>query len=185
MSPNLDSILDILAQRGDEQYGNEAVSQLQHALQCAALAEEAGQTPGLIVASLLHDLGHLVHDLGESAADRGINDRHECRVIPFLRHLFDKAVTEPIRLHVDAKRYLCATDGSYWASLSPASKQSLELQGGIFSDLEAQEFVEQPYAQDAVQLRIWDDKAKVADLTTPDLDHFLPMMQRCLIRTGA
>jgi phosphonate degradation associated HDIG domain protein len=169
-------ILDVFAQRGNEMYGGEAVSQLEHALQCATLAAAAGSSAALITACLCHDLGHLVHSLGEDAGDRGIDDRHEYRAMGVLRSLFPEAVTEPIRLHVEAKRYLCATDSHYWAGLSPASKTSLELQGGIFSTEAANAFIQKPYAGDAVQLRIWDDQAKVPGKATPDLKYFQPYL---------
>lgn len=165
---------------GAKPYGREAVTQLEHALQCATLAAAEQRTHELIAACLLHDFGHLVHNLGEDVAVRGVDDRHEYRAIPFLQNLFGPAVTEPIRLHVEAKRYLCAVDATYWASLSPASKRSLELQGGIFSAEDAAQFIRQPYAEDAVQLRIWDDRAKVPNLKTPTLDAFIPILQTVL-----
>lgn len=180
MQPQLNRILEILAAKGNTQYGREAVSQLEHALQCATLAETSDRSPELIAACLLHDLGHLLHDLGEDVAARGLDDRHEYRAMPLLQTLFKPAVTEPIRLHVDAKRYLCVVDSAYWNALSPASKRSLELQGGIFSSEAAASFIAQPYAEDAVQLRIWDDRAKVAQLSTPDLEHFTPILTSCL-----
>ncbi|NEZ67208.1 HD domain-containing protein [Leptolyngbyaceae cyanobacterium CCMR0082] len=172
----LDPILDLYRQRGQAQYGGEAVSQLEHALQCATLAEENGESPELITACLLHDLGHLVHHLGDNPAVRGVDDCHESRAIPVLEPLFPETVTTPIRLHVAAKRYLCAIDENYWASLSPASKLSLELQGGIFSQSMAQAFIDQPNAESAVKLRRWDDLAKIKNLKTPDLDHFQPIL---------
>jgi phosphonate degradation associated HDIG domain protein len=181
MQPQLNQILEILKTKGNTQYGREAVSQLEHALQCATLAEMGDRSPELITACLLHDLGHLLHNLGEDVADRGLDDRHEYRAIPLLQTLFQPAVTEPIRLHVDAKRYLCAVEPTYWDTLSPASKRSLELQGGIFSAEAAALFIAQPYAEDAVQLRLWDDCAKVADLPTPDLEHFTPILVSCVI----
>lgn len=172
----LNQILDLYRTRGYAQYGSEAVNQLEHALQCATLASNEGASPELITASFLHDLGHLVHHLGDDPAVRGIDDRHEYRAVPVLESLFPEAVTTPIRLHVAAKRYLCAVDDSYWASLSPASKRSLELQGGIFSQEAAQAFIAQPNAEDAVKLRIWDDLAKIANLETPDIEHFQPIL---------
>jgi phosphonate degradation associated HDIG domain protein len=180
MLPQLKAILELLTTKGHTQYGREAVSQLEHALQCATLAEMDDRTPDFITACLLHDLGHLLHDLGEDVADRGLDDRHEYRAMPLLQTLFKPSVTEPIRLHVEAKRYLCAVDSTYWDALSPASKRSLELQGGIFSPEAAALFIAQPYAEDAVQLRIWDDRAKIAKLSTPDLDHFTPILVSCL-----
>ena len=181
MKPNLSNIVEILLTKGNEQYGTEAVSQLEHALQCATLTEKANSSPELIIASLLHDMGHLVHNLGEDAAEKGIDDRHEYRALGYLKRLFSSAVTEPIRMHVNAKRYLCAIDRNYWNSLSQASKTSLELQGGIYSETEAEKFINQPYAKDAVRLRIWDDLAKVKDLVTPDLDYFVPIVERLIL----
>ncbi|MFG6106805.1 HD domain-containing protein [Leptothoe sp. EHU-05/26/07-4] len=172
----LDPILDLYRQRGQAQYGGEAVSQLEHALQCATLAEENGESPELIAACFLHDLGHLVHHLGDNPAVRGVDDCHEYRAIPVLEPLFPETVTTPIRLHVAAKRYLCAIDENYWEALSPASKLSLKLQGGIFSQSMAQAFIDQPNAESAVKLRRWDDLAKIKNLKTPDLDHFQPIL---------
>jgi len=174
-------LVQTLRDRGNEQYGTEAVSQLQHALQCATLAEAAFSSETLIAASLLHDIGHLIHDLGEDAAERGIDDRHEHRATGLLKHLFGPAVAEPVKLHVNAKRYLCAVEQDYWASLSPASKTSLELQGGIYSPDEAEAFINQPFARDAVELRRWDDLAKDPRCQTPGLEHFVAVLESCLI----
>ncbi|MEL6224851.1 MAG: phosphonate degradation HD-domain oxygenase [Cyanobacteria bacterium J06627_8] len=179
-NPTIQTILDIFTQKGHEQYGAEAVSQLEHALQCATLAETANSPASLISACLLHDIGHLIHSLGEDAAERGIDDRHEYRARPMLQELFGPEVVEPIRLHVNAKRYLCAVDHHYWDTLSPASKRSLELQGGIYNAQAAEIFIQQPYAPDAVQLRRWDDQAKVPQLKTHTFDHFRRHLEACL-----
>ncbi len=179
-APNLTTIINCFISRGSEQYGCEAVTQLQHALQCATWAEDARESPTLVVACLLHDIGHLLHDLGEDAAERGIDDRHEYRALPLLRRHFPPAVTESIRLHVNAKRYLCATQSDYWDFLSPASKLSLELQGGVFDEEDAIAFINQPYAKDAVKLRIWDDLAKDPSQSAYDLEHFIPTLIQCL-----
>ncbi|MEL6854610.1 MAG: phosphonate degradation HD-domain oxygenase [Cyanobacteria bacterium J06607_13] len=176
---SIQALFDTLSTHGHTQYGREAVTQKQHALQCATLAARAKSSASLVTACLLHDFGHLVHTLGEDCAERGINDRHEERAIPYLKHIFPKPVTEPIRLHVNAKRYLCAIDEEYWETLSPASKRSLELQGGIFSEAEARVFIERPYAKDAVQLRIWDDLAKDPTMETLELYSFLPVLEAC------
>ncbi|MEO0770341.1 MAG: phosphonate degradation HD-domain oxygenase [Cyanobacteria bacterium J06649_4] len=176
---SIQALFNTLSTYGHVQYDCEAVTQKQHALQCATLAEAAQSSSTLIAACLLHDFGHLVHTLGEDAAARGIDDCHEKRALPYLAGLFPAAVTDPIRLHVNAKRYLCAIDEEYWSTLSVASKRSLELQGGIFSELEAREFIDQPHAKDAVQLRIWDDLAKDPTFTSPDLEHFLPVLYVC------
>ncbi len=176
----LNDIRDLFLQLGSQRYGSESVSQLDHALQCATLAEAEQSSPELIAACLLHDIGHLLHPLGEDATNHLIDDRHEYRAIPYLQRWFSSAVTSPICLHVKAKRYLCATDSTYWSSLSPASQRSLEQQGGIFSSSEAQRFIQLPFAPEAVQLRRWDDFAKVPGLTTPPLDHFIPYLKTCL-----
>ncbi|MBV9826291.1 MAG: HD domain-containing protein [Alphaproteobacteria bacterium] len=165
---------------GDDQYGGERVTQLAHALQCASLAEEEGASATLITAALLHDVGHLLHDLGESPAARGIDDRHEDRGRFWLSHWFGEAVTEPVRLHVNAKRYLTATDTGYFATLSAGSVRSLQLQGGPFTPELATGFIALPYAPEAVRLRRWDEGAKVLGRVTPDLEHFRPQLQASL-----
>ena len=188
MALHLTDLAPLFAEHGDRMYAGEPVTQRQHALQSAQLAEQAGAEAALVVAALLHDLGHMVNDQGETPTLRGIDDRHEYVALPFLRGLFDEAVLQPIRLHVDAKRYLCAHgDGSingaqYWAQLSPDSKRSLELQGGIFSDAEAQRFIAQPHAAGAVRLRLWDDSAKLADAVTPQLAHYLTFAERIALQ---
>ena len=138
------------------------MTQLEHALQTAARAEDAGAAPALVTAALLHDLGHLLNDQGETPTLRGVDDLHQFAALPFLRALFGDDVLAPIQLHVDAKRYLCATRADYYDALSADSKRSLALQGGIFTPEEAAAFIAQPYAADAVRVRLWDDLAKVA-----------------------
>jgi phosphonate degradation associated HDIG domain protein len=162
----------LFAARGADEYHGEAVTQLEHALQAALLAEQAGASAELISAALLHDVGHLLHAHGEAAAGRGIDDRHEALGERFLRPYFGPGVTEPIRLHVPAKRYLCATDPAYSTTLSPASARSLGLQGGSMSPAEAAAFARGPHAAAAVALRRWDDDAKVVGRPTPPLAHF-------------
>ncbi|MBD2677181.1 MULTISPECIES: phosphonate degradation HD-domain oxygenase [Nostoc] len=180
MIATIETIIQLFTEKGSQLYGAEAVSQLEHALQCATLAQNAGESNELITACLLHDVGHLIHNLGDNAATRGIDDRHEYRAIPLLNKMFAPAVTEPIRLHVAAKRYLCQVNSEYWSTLSSGSVRSLELQGGKFSPEAAETFISQPYAEDAVKLRIYDDQAKVANLQTPDLNHFIPSLNACL-----
>jgi phosphonate degradation associated HDIG domain protein len=180
MSLSLPEVMSLMQRRGQAQYGMEAINQLEHALQCAQLADLAGETPQTIVASLLHDVGHLL------VADRGVqpehdttrDDLHQYLALPFLRALLPDAVLEPIRLHVDAKRYLCLLDPAYWAALSPASKHSLELQGGVFSEPEAEAFMAQPYAAEAVRLRRYDDQAKVVGKPVPGLQTYAHYLQQ-------
>ncbi len=179
MGLRLADIDQLFALRGAEQYAGEPVTQLEHALQTAALGEAEGASDALVTAALLHDLGHLLHDLGNTPTERGVDDVHQYRALPFLRGLFDDNVLGAIRLHVDAKRYLCATRAGYFDSLSDDSKRSLKLQGGIFDAAQADAFIAQPGAQGAVRLRIWDDLAKTAGLVTPSLSHYLNRARRC------
>ncbi len=152
----------------------ESVTALQHALQCAQLAEWAQAEDSLVVAALLHDIGHFVE--APSASDL-FDDVHEMRAVPFLATAFGPAVIEPVRLHVQAKRYLVATDRGYAATLSPASVHSLTLQGGPMCDEECRLFEDLPYALEGVALRRWDDLAKTPGKKTPPLDYYLPLLR--------
>jgi phosphonate degradation associated HDIG domain protein len=181
---SFDDIAFLFARRGGEQYSGEPVTQLQHALQTAWLAEQAGADDELVTASLLHDLGHLVHDLGASPTLRGVDDVHQHLAIPFLRGLFPDTVLGAIGGHVDAKRYLCAVRPGYQDDLSADSKRSLQLQGGVFSAAQATAFLALPGSAEAVRLREWDDLAKVDQLETPPLAHFLDRARRCALRAG-
>lgn len=172
LSERLNAVLSVLEARGKEQYGQEAVSQLEHALQAATLAEAADAPSPLITAALLHDIGHLTDPEFEAALDRCEDRWHEDLGADYLAELFGPEVTEPIRLHVAAKRYLCAVDPEYAATLSPASVKSLELQGGPFDKDGACTFIAQSHARDAIKVRRWDDLAKTPNLATPDLAHF-------------
>jgi phosphonate degradation associated HDIG domain protein len=185
MALTLDSITELYRRKGGLGYSGEPVTQLEHALQSAKLAEDAGSSDALITASLLHDIGHLLNDQGETPTLRGVDDTHQYFAIPFLRGVFGDAVLEPIRLHVDAKRYLCAAREGYWESLSQDSKRSLELQGGTYSHEDAARFIALPYAEDAVNLRVWDDLAKVAGKSTPDFAHFANRMQNVSVKKPA
>jgi [1-hydroxy-2-(trimethylamino)ethyl]phosphonate dioxygenase len=178
--PRLARIAELLTLKADGQYGLHDVTQRQHALQAAWAAEREGGDAALVTASLLHDVGHLVHDLGEAPAERGVDDRHEELGDAFLRAWFGPEVTEPVRLHVAAKRYLCATEADYFGKLSRDSVLSLSLQGGPMSEAEAAEFAALPQAAAAVRLRRFDEAAKVKDLETPPVAHFLPFVAACL-----
>jgi len=181
MALTLADITRLFHEKGGEQYSGEPVTQLEHALQSAELAEVEGADDALITAALLHDLGHLLHDLGDTPSLRGVDDVHQYFALPFLRGLFPDRVLDAIKLHVDAKRYLCATRPGYREALSADSKRSLELQGGVFEGEQIAAFEALPHAQDAVCLRLWDDLAKRAGHVTPPLAHYLAIAQRCAL----
>ena len=169
---------DLLSNKGADLYGGEAVTQEQHGLQAAFLAERDGQAPHVIVAALLHDIGHLF-ELNFAEAMASDSDRqHETIGHAYLRRWFGPDVTEPVRLHVAAKRYLCATRPGYFETLSPASVHSLALQGGPMSPPEVAGFEENQHYRDAVQVRIYDDLAKDPRATTPTVEHFLQYVSK-------
>lgn len=204
-TPTVDSIVELYRREGARQYGGEAVNQLQHALQCAHLAERADAAPELVAACLLHDIGHMIgrrpdwnlagraveffavgasheyqHTQTEQAAlleHKTVNDLHEHRAQWYLGGLFGAGVLEPIRLHVEAKRYLCRAEPAYWDTLSMESKRSLEVQGGRYSGEQALAFIALPHARGAVRLRRWDDQAKMPWAVTPDLDHYQAVLK--------
>jgi phosphonate degradation associated HDIG domain protein len=176
----VDEIFELFRRRGDQAYFGEPVSQAEHALQCAHLARQANAPNSLVVSALLHDFGHLLHGLPETIADDGIDAHHEELASRRLRKCFGPEVTEPIRLHVAAKRYLCATDADYAARLSPASAQSLALQGGPMNAHEEAAFESNPYFEAGVQLRRWDDEAKVPGLRVPPLDSYRTLVEACV-----
>jgi len=180
----IEEIFQIFARRGGEAYFGERVTQKEHALQSACQAEQEGAAPSLVVAALLHDIGHLVHGMGEDIADRGVDARHEDAGEAWLALHFPPEVTEPVKLHVAAKRYLCRIDRAYLDQLSPASQQSLALQGGPFSEGEAREFEQHRYHREAVRLRTWDDRAKIPGLAVPDLEHYRPVLEAMIGNKG-
>lgn len=161
-------------------YGLSAVNQLQHGLQAAALAERNGEPTAMIVAALVHDIGHMVHELGEDPARAGIDDLHEERGANWLARRFGPEVVEPVRLHVPAKRYLCAVDARYFDKLSEDSVRSLALQGGPMSPDEVGCFEKLPYSADAVRLRRLDEAAKDPHAATPRLEHFMHYVDELL-----
>jgi len=169
----------VYAGRATRRYGLSGVSQLQHALQAAAQAERAGEPAALVVAALLHDVGHMIHEFGEDPAARGIDDRHEEIGADWLSRHFDPAVAQPVRLHVPAKRYLCAVESDYFGKLSPDSVRSLALQGGPMSAAEVAAFDRDPHAEAAKRLRRYDEAAKDPKAATPDFEHFLRFVEAC------
>jgi phosphonate degradation associated HDIG domain protein len=167
-----DALIRLFHERGDAAYVGEPVSQTEHALQTALLAEQAGADSSLVVAALLHDAGHLLHSEMEDCAMHGIDSSHEEVGAQILSRYFGPETIEPMRLHVAAKRYLCATDPVYFSRLSEASVRSLHLQGGPFTEAEAGAFAANPEFKRALALRLWDEEAKIAGLPTPTLEHF-------------
>jgi gamma-butyrobetaine dioxygenase len=180
MSAVVDQIAALFEREGAEAYLGEPVSIAEHMLQTAFEAELAGAPNELVSAALLHDIGHLVHGMAHDAAEHGIDTVHEEAGARWLKRAFGPAVTEPIRLHVAAKQYLCAVENDYLAVLSPASVHSLVLQGGPFTPDAAAEFRARPHADDAVRVRRWDDAGKIAGRVTPDFDHFRAVLETCL-----
>jgi phosphonate degradation associated HDIG domain protein len=185
MALSLDDIERLFSRKGELMYTGEPVTQLEHALQTAWLAEESGADDALVTACLLHDLGHMLNEQGDTPTLRGLDDAHQYVVLPFLRGLFPDRVLDVIKLHVDAKRYLCCVNLDYWAGLSADSKRSLELQGGIYDRAQCAAFISQTAAIDAVKLRRWDDEAKQPDTSTPALAHFLERAARCCAAPSA
>ncbi len=171
-----DEILELFARRGACAYFGERVSTAEHALQAAYFACAAAAPPPLIVAALLHDVGHLVADAPDDLADWAVDARHEEIGGGWLAARFPPAVSEPVRLHVPAKRYLCATDARYLSSLSDASMVTLKLQGGPMGKADIARFEKQRYSADAVSIRRWDDQGKVAGLVTPNLESYRALL---------
>ena len=176
-----DELIDIFTNRATGQYGLSDVNQLEHALQSATLAEKEGGNADLIIAALLHDVGHMIHNLGEDPALEGIDDTHEDLAAAWLRPHFGPAITEPVRLHVPAKRYLCAAEPDYFGKLSEDSVRSLALQGGLMSPSEMKAFEALPYWKQALHLRRIDDMAKDPNARTPAFSYFLKYIDLTLL----
>jgi phosphonate degradation associated HDIG domain protein len=176
----IDQIFSLFERYGSESYGEHA-TQLQHALQVAELARRNGCTSALIAASLLHDIGQFMDDAGNAAETLGIDARHEISGARFLEAYFPASVSEPVRLHVAAKRYLCAVDPDYLDTLSRASRLSLKYQGGPMTPEESHTFETEPLHTDAVTLRRFDDTGKQPDWFPPDLASYRAMLESLLI----
>ena len=184
MNP-LDDLFALYASPAARRIYDEDVTELDHALQAAALAAADGAADHLVAAALLHDVGHLVTDDNVPLdGDLTADFEHERVGARYLTRWFGPDVTAPVALHVAAKRYLCAVEPGYFDDLSPSSTRSLRLQGGPMSDLEVEAFQRRPHHVEAVLVRRWDDDAKVADLAVADLDDYRELLTRCLVRFG-
>jgi phosphonate degradation associated HDIG domain protein len=177
----VDDLLAIYGRRGAEAYFGESVSVTEHALQSAHFAQRAKAPAALIVAALLHDIGHLIEPAPDEISDWTHDARHEVSGARWLAAHFGPEVSEPVRLHVAAKRYLCATDPGYAKVLSPASVKTLQLQGGCMSAAEIAAFEAEAHFRAAIKVRRFDDGAKVAGLATADFRHYGPLIE-CLAR---
>lgn len=174
----VDFIIDIFERRGGEEYLGEPVTMAQHMLQGATLAERAHAPDVLVVAALLHDIGHYTSEFGTFSMDDLEDRHHDDAGAEVLAPFFPSVITECVRLHVSAKRYLCAVDTTYYGKLSPASVHSLNLQGGPMDTEEVAEFEANPFYREAVEVRIWDEGGKEPDMQTKSIREYAPLLQR-------
>ena len=172
----VDQIAALFAGEGGAEYLGEPVTQAQHMLQAAALAERGGAAPALVAAALLHDVGHFTGAVHGRELMAGRDNRHSHQGADWLAAWFGPEVTEPVRLHVAAKRYLCAVEPGYFAKLSEASVYTLSVQGGPMSAEEVAAFEAGPHAADAVRLRRWDEAAKEPDADDPGFEHYWELL---------
>ena len=171
-------LADIFHRRGAESYLGEDLTLSEHMLQCAQLAKQANSSDEVIVAALLHDVGHYTHEFPENAADLGIDSHHDEAGAAVLAPWFPALVVDCVRYHVDAKRYLCATEPKYYDSLSDASKHSLSLQGGPMSSAEVEQFAQHPHLNAILNVRRWDDQAKIPELEAGSFTNYLPKIRQ-------
>jgi phosphonate degradation associated HDIG domain protein len=171
-------IADIFERRGAEDYLGEAVTMAEHMLQTATHAQTAGAGDALVAAALLHDIGHFTSEFGSYSADDTIDRHHDTAGAGILADSFPPLVTDCVRLHVAAKRYLCAIEPAYFDALSPASKHSLALQGGPMAESEIASFRSEPYHREAICVRRWDDSGKQPGVRTMTFDDFKPLLLR-------
>ncbi|HEX4251004.1 MAG TPA: HD domain-containing protein [Pseudonocardia sp.] len=172
----LDRLEELFAGQGARDYLGESVSVATHMLQAADRAREAGAAPALVAAALLHDVGHFTGLVSGAELMAGTDNHHDEQGAAFLAAHFGPDVAEPVRLHVAAKRYLCAVQPDYFDELSPASVYTLSVQGGPMDDAEVAQFAAHPYAEDAVLLRRCDDAAKDPDRPTPPFAEFRDLL---------
>jgi predicted HD phosphohydrolase len=175
----VDRLADIFERRGAEAYLGEDVTIAEHMLQCAALAEAEHAPDTLVAAALLHDVGYFTGEFEFSIEDTK-DSHHDAAGARFLEAYFPPVITDTVRLHVAAKRYLCAVEEDYHAKLSAASKHTLSLQGGPMSDAELDEFRSLPFYREAVQVRLWDDAGKAVGLRVRPFADYRPLLQSVL-----
>ena len=177
----VDFILQLFENRGAEEYMGESVSMAQHMEQSAACAAADGAPEALVIASLLHDIGHFVGDFPVEALENGINNLHDDAGADFLAPYFPAEVTEPVRLHVAAKKYLCAVDNDYINRLSDASINSLNVQGGPMTSDEVKNFEANPHHLAAVKTRYYDDDGKVSGLHIKPIKDYRDQLEAILL----
>lgn len=181
----VDFIAGIFTRRGAEAYLGEVVTMSEHMLQGARQAEEEDAGDALVAAALLHDIGHFTSEFGEESFARGIDNHHDEAGARVLEGFFPPVVIACVRLHVAAKRYLCATDAGYFSTLSPASVQTLAVQGGPMNAAEVAAFECDPFHAEAVRVRRWDEGAKIPGGVTPHFAHYVPLLRRVVARQTA
>ena len=181
---DLENLFALYDEKGAQPYDSdlESVTQREHALQTAYLAEASGAVPALIAAALFHDIGHILDEEARTHLSEGRDDHHETIGASHLEKLFGPAVAAPVRLHVAAKRYLCAIDEDYYSHLSDGSRYTLGLQGGPMNEFEVTRFEDQPFYAEAVKLRQWDDLAKEPGRVVPGFAHYAERLD-ILLRT--
>jgi len=175
MHPFILQLIELYDAEGHHTYG-EGINQAEHGVQCAELALRAGETAEMVTAALLHDVGHLMATTDIAFG----NYKHDSIGAEYLAPYFPPPVTEPIRQHAEAKRYLCAVEKGYLEGLSAASMDSLHCQGGLMNEEEQKAFLKEEYAEDAIKLRRWDDEGKVEELSHKTVAHYQAYMNAAL-----
>ena len=173
-------IFSVFQERGSRHYG-ENVSELEHALQTAEFARQAGESDAIVLSCLLHDYGHMLHDLGEEIAHQGVDPKHEEIGAALLKDLFPEEILEPVRQHVAAKRYLCWKTPDYAQGLSESTRLSLQLQGGPMNVAEAMQFESNPHLDACLKVRRYDDMGKVPSMKTAVLESYRELIERFLL----